>query len=107
MPLAHYGCPIGQKALSDAQQVYMPNVAQNMAKSCQKLHKIDRKSSQQHKFWPMGLFFLTFWPEPVNLKGGRLPEKPLKTLLTHQSDYRPRKKGKVAFLEFHCDHVQG
>ena len=37
MLLAHYGCPIGKKALSDGQQVYMPNMAkiwQKIAKKC-------------------------------------------------------------------------
>ena len=37
---AHYGCPMGQKALSYAQQVNMPNMAkilQKTAKKCTKL----------------------------------------------------------------------
>ena len=38
---------------------------------------------------------------------GRLPEKPLKTLLTHQNDHRGLKKGKVAFLEFNFEHFKG
>ena len=45
MPLARYGCPMGQKALSDAQQVYMPNMAkiwQKTAKKCTKLAVNDR-----------------------------------------------------------------
>ena len=29
MLLANYGCPIGEKALSDGEQVYMPRNAQN------------------------------------------------------------------------------
>ena len=40
MLVAHYGCPMGQKALSDGQQVYMPNMAklwQKTAKKCTKL----------------------------------------------------------------------
>ena len=40
MLLARYGCPMGQKALSDGQQVYMPNMAkiwQKTAKKCTKL----------------------------------------------------------------------
>ena len=37
----------------------------------------------------------------------RLPEKPLKTLLTHQNDHRGQKKGKFAFLEFHSEHFKG
>ena len=37
----------------------------------------------------------------------RLPEKPLKMLLTHQNDHRRRKKGKVAFLEFNFEHFKG
>ena len=40
MLLARYGCPLGQKALSDGQQVYMPNMAklwQKTAKKCTKL----------------------------------------------------------------------
>ena len=37
----------------------------------------------------------------------RLPEKPLKTLLTHQNDHRGLKKGKVAFLEFNFEHFKG
>ena len=40
MLLARYGCPMGQKALSDGQQVYMPNMAkiwQKTAKECTKL----------------------------------------------------------------------
>ena len=40
MLLAHYGCPIGEKASSDGQQVYMPNMAkiwQKTAKKCTKL----------------------------------------------------------------------
>ena len=39
MLVAHYGCPMGQKALSDGQQVYMPNMAelwQKTAKQCTK-----------------------------------------------------------------------
>ena len=38
MLLAHYGCPMGQKALSDGEQVYMPNMAkiwQNLPKNAQ------------------------------------------------------------------------
>ena len=37
----------------------------------------------------------------------RLPEKPLKTLPTHQNDHRGLKKGKVAFLEFNFQHFKG
>ena len=40
MLLAHYGCSMGQNALSDGQQVYMPNMAkiwQKTAKKCTKL----------------------------------------------------------------------
>ena len=40
MLLTRYGCPMGQKALSDGQQVYMPNMAkiwQKTAKKCTKL----------------------------------------------------------------------
>ena len=37
----------------------------------------------------------------------RLPQKPLKTLLTHQNDHRGLKKGKVAFLEFDFEHFKG
>ena len=40
MLLARYACPMGQKALSDGQQVYMPNMAkiwQKTAKKCTKL----------------------------------------------------------------------
>ena len=55
MPLAHYGCPIGEKALSEGQQVYIPNMAKNMAKNRLKMHKINRKSSKQHQFWQVGL----------------------------------------------------
>ena len=37
----------------------------------------------------------------------RLPEKPLKTLLTHQNDHLGLKKEKVAFLEFNSEHFKG
>ena len=69
---------------------------------------------------------MTFGPEPVILRGCNiaqlskqqpiqnlapnvrgLPEKPLKTLLTHQNDHRRRKKGKVAFLDFDFHHFKG
>ena len=69
---------------------------------------------------------MTFWHKPIILRGCNmaqfckqqplqnsapnvrtLPEKPLKTLLTHQNDHRGLKKGKVAFLEFHFDHFKG
>ena len=56
MPLAHYGCPMGEEALSDGQQVDMPNMAKNMAKNCQNMPQIGRKSSKQHQFWPTGFF---------------------------------------------------
>ena len=126
MPLAHYGCPIGEKGLPDGQQVYMPNVAKNMAK---KLPKNAPNWPQIIKTAPIlanGVVFLTLWPEPVILRGcniahffnqkpnqnsapnvRRLPEKPLKPLLTHQNNHRRRKKGKVAFLEFDFDHFKG
>ena len=67
-----------------------------------------------------------FWPESVILRGcniaplckqqpiqnsapngRRLPEKPLQTLLTHENDHRWPKKGKIAVLEFHFDHLKG
>ena len=57
MPLAHYGCPIGEKALLDGQQVHLPNVAKKMVKNCQLMAEISRKSSKRHQFWPTGLFF--------------------------------------------------
>ena len=56
-PVAHYGCPMGKKALSGGHQVYMPNKAKGMAKNCQKMHKIGRSSSKRDQFWPTGLFF--------------------------------------------------
>ena len=62
LPLAQYGCPIGGKALSDGQQVYMPNMAKNMAKNCQKKLKIDHKSSKRHLIWPVRLLFRCFGP---------------------------------------------
>ena len=42
MLLAHYGCPMGQKALSDGQQVYMPNVAKIWPKTAKKPTKFAR-----------------------------------------------------------------
>ena len=57
LALAQHGCLIGGKVLPDGQQVYMPNMAKNMAKNCQKTHKFDRKSSNGHPIWPMRLFF--------------------------------------------------
>ena len=62
MPLAHYGCPMGEKTLSNGQQVYMPNMAKNMAKKCRNMPQIGRKSSKWHQFWPTGLFFGRFGP---------------------------------------------
>ena len=56
MLLAHYGCPIGEKALSDGQQVYMPNMAkmwQKTAKKCTELavnHQNGTNFSQQECF---------------------------------------------------------
>ena len=111
-PLAEYGCPMGGKGLQDGQQVYMPNMAKNMAKNCQKTHKIDRKSSKRHLIWPMRFFFPTFRPKSVILRGRnmlqlrkqepepnsapnfrRLPEKLLKTVLIHQDDHhRPKRR---------------
>ena len=40
MPLAHYACPMGQKALSDGQQVYMPNMAKIWQKTAEKCTKL-------------------------------------------------------------------
>ena len=57
MLLARYGCPMGQKALSDGQQVYMPNMAkiwQKTAKKCTKLavnHQNITNFSQQVCFF--------------------------------------------------------
>ena len=45
MLLARYGCPMGQKALSDGQQVYMPN----MAKIWQKTDKKCTKFAVNHQ----------------------------------------------------------
>ena len=45
MLLARYGCPMGQKALSDGQQVYMPH----MAKLWQKTAKKCTKSAVNHQ----------------------------------------------------------
>ena len=56
MPLDHYGCPVGEKELSDGQQVYMPNVAkmrQTTAKKCTKLtisHQNSTNFGQQECF---------------------------------------------------------
>ena len=36
MLLADYGCPMGQKALSDGEQVYMPNMAKIWQKTAKK-----------------------------------------------------------------------
>ena len=33
MPLAYYGRPMGEKGLSDGQQLYMPNMAKHMEKN--------------------------------------------------------------------------
>ena len=62
MSLAHYGCPIGEKASSDGQVVYMPNTAKNRAKNCQKMSKISRGSSKGHQMWPMRLISWGFGP---------------------------------------------
>ena len=56
--------PLAEKGLPDAQQVYMPNMAKNIAKNCQKTHKFDRKSSKRHTIWPIRLFFRRFRPSP-------------------------------------------
>ena len=53
--VAQYGCLMGEKALSDGQQVDMPSMAKNMAKNCQNMPQIGRKSSKRHHFWQMGL----------------------------------------------------
>ena len=117
-PLAKKLCEMGSK--------YTCQVWQKYGQKMPKKHKIARTSSRRHQFWPTGLFFLTFWPEPVTLRGPniahfrkqepiqnsapnvrRLPEKPLKTVLTHQNDHRGRKRGKVAFLEFNFHHFKG
>ena len=37
----------------------------------------------------------------------RLVEKPLKTVLFHQNDYKWPKNRKVAWLDFRCDHFEG
>ena len=56
MLLANYGCPIGEKALSDGQQVYIPNVAkiwQETAKKCTKVavnHQSGTNFSQRESF---------------------------------------------------------
>ena len=56
MPLAHYGCPMGEKALSDGQPVYMPNMEkkwQRAAKKCTKLpvnHQNNTHSGQPECF---------------------------------------------------------
>ena len=125
MLLAHYGCPMGQKALSDGEQVYMPN----MAKIWQKLPKKCTKLAVNHQngtnFGQRGCFSVVLARarhfEGCNIAQlcrqhalqnsapnvRRLPEKPLKTLLAHQNDHRRRKKGKVAFLEFNFEHFKG
>ena len=66
MLLARYGCPMGHKALSDGQQVYMPNMAkiwQKTAKKCTKLvvnHQNMTNFSQRECFpdvWAQGSHF--------------------------------------------------
>ena len=64
----------------------MIKYGEKMAKNCQKMPKIDPKSSEQHQ---------------------RLPEKPLKTVLIHQNEHHRPNRGKVALLEFDCDHFKG
>ena len=62
LPFAQYNWPIVGKGLPDGQQVYMPNMAKNMAKNCQKTLKIDRKSPKRHQIWPLRLLFQRFGP---------------------------------------------
>ena len=66
MLLARYGCPMGQKALSHGQQVYMPNMAkiwQKTGKKCTKLavnHQNMTNFSQRECFsdvWARGGHF--------------------------------------------------
>ena len=68
MLLARYGCPIGQKALSDGQQVYMPNMAKLWQKTAKKCTKLAVNHQNGTNFGQQGVL-LTFWHELVILRG--------------------------------------
>ena len=56
MLLAHYGCPMGQKALSDGQQVYMPNMAKLWQKTANKCTKLAVNHQNGTYFGQWGCF---------------------------------------------------
>ena len=134
-----------KQSLAGAASCLLPTMVAQLAKNicemgrkhtCQIWQRYGKKLPKNAQNWPYiikaaqilanGILFLTFWPQPVVLRGRntaqfrkqqpiqnsapnvrRLPEKPLKPPLIHQKDHRRRKKGKVAFLEFDFDHFKG